>query len=79
MIAFKYIHMENTRKLIRLLFINTICLAFLIINIKLLFIDVIWDFFVLLFLFISNLTELIKTFKNNKYYENNNNKKNGID
>lgn len=58
--------MENTRTLIRLLFTNTICLAFLIINIKLLFIDVIWDFFVLLFLFISNLTELIKTFKTNK-------------
>lgn len=69
--------MKNSRTLIRFLLINTICLAFLIINNKLLFIDVIWDFFVLLFLFISNFTELVKTFKNNKYYENNNNKKNG--
>lgn len=63
--------MKNTKTLIRLLLTNTICLAFLIINIKLLLIDGIWDFFVLLFLFISNFTQLIKTVKNNNYENNN--------
>lgn len=68
--------MENRSSKNNLLFINTIGLSFLLINNKLLLIDNIWNLFILLFLFISNFTELINIFKT-KNNENNINKKNG--
>lgn len=62
--------MKNMVSNTNLLLINVICLTFLIINTKLLLIDSVWDYFVLIFLFIQNLSKLIENFKMKKNESN---------
>lgn len=61
--------MKNVATYIKILLLNIICIALVILNSRLFIVDKIWDFFVLIFLFITNIKEFmdcIKIYKNEK-------------
>jgi len=58
--------MKNTLSSKNLLITNVCCLIFLIFNTQLLLVDSVWDFFVLLTLFMFDFNKLIENFKMKK-------------